>query len=107
MRVLLDENLDHRLRSRFADGVEVTTVAERGWKGMDNGDLLRTAEAEFDVLVTMDRGIEHQQNLRHIDLGIVILVAWSNRLADLEPLMPEVNKALRELLPRQVVTVGG
>lgn len=107
MRVLLDENCDRRLKSRFAAGVEVMTVAERGWRGKENGDLLRAAHAEFDVLVTMDRGLEHQQNLRQIDLGIVILMAPSNRLADVEPLIPEVGKVLRRLRAGEVAKVGG
>lgn len=61
MRVLLDEHLDRKLKWRFESGVEVVTVAERGWQGSKNGELLRLAQAEFDVLVTMDRNIEHQK----------------------------------------------
>ncbi|MDQ2695700.1 MAG: DUF5615 family PIN-like protein, partial [Pseudomonadota bacterium] len=63
MRVLLDENLDRRLKRAFESDFDVVTVTERGWSGKTNGELLRLAEVEFDVLVTMDRGIEHQQNL--------------------------------------------
>ena len=64
MRVLLDENVDRSLRSQFDAGMEVLTVDECGWKGKKNGDLLRAAQVEFDVLVTMDRNLEYQQNLK-------------------------------------------
>jgi hypothetical protein len=42
MRVLLDEHLDHRLRRSFDPSVEVVTVAEQGWKGKKNGELLHS-----------------------------------------------------------------
>lgn len=66
MRVLLDEHLDHRLKPWFDSDLEVATVHERGWGGKKNGELLELAQPEFDVLVTMDRGIEHQQNVTNL-----------------------------------------
>ncbi len=59
MRVLLDENLDRRLKKAFETQIEVLTVIERGWSGKKNGELLCLAEQEFDVFVTMDRNLEH------------------------------------------------
>ena len=44
----------------------VITVQEKGWAGMKNGELLRSAENEFDVWVTADRNIEYQQNLSQV-----------------------------------------
>jgi predicted nuclease of predicted toxin-antitoxin system len=79
MRVLLDEHLDRRLEPLFERRYQVLTVHERGWGGRKNGELLRLAAAEFEVLVTMDGSLEHQQNLRKIGLSIVILHAHSNR----------------------------
>jgi hypothetical protein len=49
MHVLLDENVDRRLKEPFDDDFEVTTVTERGWNGK-NGELFRAAEHEFDAL---------------------------------------------------------
>lgn len=63
MRVLLDEMLDRRLKQWLPEGVEVVTVRERGWDSKKNGELLTLAEKEFDVLLTTDRGIPHQQDL--------------------------------------------
>ena len=62
MRVLLDESVDRRLKRAFDEHHEVSTVPERGWASMKNGELLEAAEKEFDAFVTTDRGIPHQQN---------------------------------------------
>lgn len=106
MRVLLDEHLDRRLRPLFDSAHEVVTVAEAGWSGRADGALLDAAQEEFDVLVTMDRGIVHQQNVRALTLGIVLLRARSNRRADTAPLISQVNAALATLRPGEVVQVG-
>jgi len=105
MRVLLDENLPHGLRTLFEAGVEVVTVGYRGWQGTRNGDLLSKARAEFDAFVTTDRGLPHQQKLSNIEVGIVILEAPSNRIEDFAPLMAKVTAALRTLRKGRVVRV--
>jgi predicted nuclease of predicted toxin-antitoxin system len=99
VRVLLDENLDRRLKGFLDPGVESATVQERGWGSKEDGELLELAQHEFDVLLTTDQGIPHQQNLSRFDLAIVLLEAKSNRLADLSPLMDEVNALLPEASP--------
>ena len=106
MRVLLDENLPHKLRQLFSDGIEVVTVGYRGWKGKENGELLIVAENEFDAFLTMDQGIPHQHDLNKMKMGIVLLEARSNRYEDLEPLMNHVNVVLKTLMNGQVVRVG-
>lgn len=72
-RVLLDENLPHKLRALLSD-FETFTVAHMGWIGTRNGDLLDAAEkAGFDVLITSDQGFPHQQNLGARKLAILFL----------------------------------
>ena len=105
MRVLLDENLPHKLRELFEDNIEVVTVSYRGWQGKENGELLRIAANEFDALITMDQGIPNQQNLSEIKIGVILLEAESNRLEDLVPLIFQVNTVLRTLKNGQVVHV--
>jgi len=97
VRVLLDEMLDRRLKRFLPEGVEAVTVRERGWDSKKNGELLTLAEKEFDVLLTTDRGIPHQQDLSRFDLEVVVLSAKSNRLSDLEPRMEEVGLLIEEL----------
>ncbi len=100
MRVLLDEMLPRKLKRLLPEGVEAVTVRERGWDSKKNGELLALAEKEFDLLLTTDQGIPHQQDLSRFDLEVVVLSAKSNRLSDLEPLMPEVRRRLAEELDR-------
>lgn len=82
MRVLLDEHLNWRLTRDFDRAFQVTTVLWQGWSGKRNGELLRLADAAFDALVTMDKSIEHQQNLSQYSIRIIIISARSNRLSD-------------------------
>lgn len=105
MRVLLDEQLDQRLRTLFGPEFQIETVRYRGWDGLADGELLHRAAAEYDALVTMDRGIPHQQNVVRLSLGIVVLGAISNRRADTAPLVPALCEALRSIRVGQVLYV--
>ena len=71
------------------------------------GALLRAADGFFEVLLTVDQGIEHQQNLTGLRIGVVIMVASSNDIDDLRPLLPLVVEALGQIQPGQVIRVGG
>ena len=97
MRILLDENMDRKLKQAFEAEHDVTTVRDQGWSGKKNGDLLRAAEAEFDVLVTMDTNMQHQQNLSLYNLAVVLISAPSNRRKDILPAMPAVNQILTQV----------
>jgi predicted nuclease of predicted toxin-antitoxin system len=102
MRLLLDENLDWRLRRDLLDH-QVESVPLIEWAGIENGELLRKAiEAGFDVLVTMDTNMVHQQNIGRYAIGVVALRAASNRLADTRPLMPALLALLPDVKPGTV-----
>ena len=60
------------------------------WSTIKNGELLALAAKEFEVLVTVDRNLSFQQNLPAFDIAVIVLRAKSNRLADLQPLVPEL-----------------
>jgi hypothetical protein len=107
VRVLLDEDVDVRLRLEFSSGFEVETVSYRGWKGKKNGELLRLAAEEFDALVTLDRNLPSQQDLTRYALGVVILRPRSQALEHLADLLPDLERALARLAPGQFVEVGG
>ncbi|HEY7395435.1 MAG TPA: DUF5615 family PIN-like protein [Gemmatimonadaceae bacterium] len=105
MRILLDECLPRRLRSALA-GHEVATVQEQGWAGVQNGELLRRAAShDFAAFLTVDRGIQYQQNLGSVGIAVVALHARSNDIVDPLPLMPEVEEVLPTLVPGQFVRV--
>ena len=65
MRILLDECVNPRLKSAFP-GHSVKTLPEMGWRGLTNGELLALAEGQFDVFVTLDKNLEHEQNLSRL-----------------------------------------
>ena len=77
MRLLLDECVPRALK-RELTGHEVSTVQTMGWAGTRNGALLRAAAPDFDVLLTVDQGIEFQHDLSGLAIAVVILVATSN-----------------------------
>ena len=106
MRILLDENVDRRLKGDLTRGHEVVTVAEAGWAGKKNGELLRLAENRFDVLLSTDKGIPYQQNVSRFDLAVVLLRARSNAYEDLAPLMDEVNGKLEQVQPGTVLRIS-
>ncbi|MFQ5742982.1 MAG: DUF5615 family PIN-like protein [Acidobacteriota bacterium] len=107
MRLLLDESLPRQL-ARELSGHEATTVVQRGWAGLGNGELLRRAVAEgFDVLVTGDRNIRHQQSIPALAIGVVVVAARTNRIEDLLPLVPKVLEALAAVRPGELREVGG
>jgi hypothetical protein len=73
MRILLDQNTPAPLRGAFRlDHVE--TAYENGWAELTNGELLSAAElAGFDLLITTDKGIRHQQNLGRRRISLLVL----------------------------------
>jgi len=107
MKILLDECLPGDLKETFAAmGHDCQTVRQAGLGSKKNGELLAIAEGRWDVLLTNDRNIRYQQNMRGRRLSILILRAKSNRMKDLLPLMPACAQALLALQPGTVVDVG-
>ena len=105
MRVLFDECFPRALR-RELPGHDVKTIQEAGWAGVKNGELLRLAAGHFDVLLTVDRNLEYQQNFSGVMLAVVVVDAASNDVAVLRPLMPAVRDALPKALPGAVTHVS-
>jgi hypothetical protein len=105
VRVLLDECVDWRL-SRDIVGHEVKTARQMGWATLKNGELLALAERNFDAFVTVDRNLSFQQNLTSYSIAIIILRAKSNRLAELNPLVPELLRVLTSAQPGRPIFVG-
>ena len=93
MRVLLDECLPRRLK-RELPGHDVRTAPEMGWASKRNGELLQLAQRDFDIFLTVDGNLQHEQNLASFDIAVIVLVARSNRLDDLRPLMNTVRETL-------------
>ena len=97
IQLMLDEDVPVPLRHDFDSAFDVETVEYRGWKSAENGDLLRRAEAEYDVFVTLDKNLPSQQNIGTFDIGVVVLCGNDVRLPALRELMPEANEMIRSV----------
>ena len=105
MNVLLDECVPARL-ARLLTGHSVATVPQRGWAGIKNGDLLKLAEKEFDVFVTVDRKISVEQDLTKFDIAVVLIRSRSNRLEDIRPLVLDLLQKIGKPAPLVLTIVG-
>jgi predicted nuclease of predicted toxin-antitoxin system len=101
VRVLLDANLPRALVRRLS-GHEAESIHARGWSDLDDRALLDACARHFDALVTLDQSLRFQQNLRGRAVAVVLLRARSNRIQDLEPLVPALLAALAASPPRRL-----
>lgn len=107
MKVLIDECAPKALKTFLTKrGHESLTVQEAGWAGKQNGELLTLAEAEFDVLVSVDTNLSYQQNLAGREIGIVVLHCSSNRLEHLRQHFPACALAVERIKPGEIIQVG-
>jgi predicted nuclease of predicted toxin-antitoxin system len=107
MNLLLDECVPRPLKSSSTvEGHTCSTGPEAGLAGKTNGELLVLAQRDFEVFVTLDKGIPYQQNLAGSAIAILIIRAGSSRLADILPHVPACIAALRTIKPGEIVRIG-
>jgi predicted nuclease of predicted toxin-antitoxin system len=103
MKILLDECLPVNFRHSFP-GHDAHSVEWAGLKGKKNGELLRDAElAGYEILITVDQGIPHQQHLTGRKLSIIAIRSRTNQLEDLPPLAADILNALALMNPGQIM----
>jgi len=106
MKLLLDECVPRKFRN-LLPGHDCRTVPEEGMAGKNNGELLSLAEKSgFQVFLTLDHGLEYEQNLERRSIAIILIRAKSNCLADLLPHSPEILRVLRSIQHGELVKVG-
>ncbi len=93
MKLLLDEWATRHLKRDLA-GHQVHTVEDAGFKGLENGDLLKAASGAYEVLITVDQNLPYQQNIAGLNIAILILAAKRNSYVRLKPLIPRALNAL-------------
>lgn len=99
MKLLLDENLPRKLAREFAPH-EVFTVADMGWQGKANGELLASLlDKGFDTLITADKNLQHQQNFDKYPIPVIVLHARLITYPDLQPVLPKVLSLRKANLP--------
>jgi predicted nuclease of predicted toxin-antitoxin system len=107
MKLLLDECVPRTLKSAFlVEGHDCATVPEAGFAGKTNGELLGLAKDNFDVFITLDKGVQFQQNLAGFKISILLIRSKSNRLADILPHIPACLKALGTIKAGEVIQVS-
>lgn len=94
MRLLLDECVDWRLL-RDLDDHDVKSVKQLGWEKAKDSVLLQLAASQFDVFLTVDSNLPHQQNAATFDLAVVVLHGRTTRLPDLRELLPALRDAIK------------
>jgi predicted nuclease of predicted toxin-antitoxin system len=92
MKILIDECTPRLVKKRLPS-YYISTVQEMGWSGVKNGELLKLAEANFDVLITCDQNLRHQQNLKDRKLAFIVLP--SNQVPIVEKLIADIDAALK------------
>jgi predicted nuclease of predicted toxin-antitoxin system len=98
MLVLFDNGTPRTLARFLIDRHMVTEARARGWEELGNGDLLNAAEAAgFEVLVTTDKNLSYQQNLRGRKIAIVVL--GLGRWSLIKPHVAQVVAAVNAATP--------
>ena len=103
-RVLFDEDVPRQLRCDLLE-FTIRTVQEEGWSAVQNGELLRRASGTFDVLLTADKNLQHQQNLARFNIGVVVIAAVDARLPHLRQLLPQLRSAIVDVTPGSLIVV--
>ena len=107
IKVLLDENLPVKLKFRFDEDFEVSTVYDMGWNAKKNGELLDLINnGEFHYFITSDQNIEYQQNITFLKFSLIILIAPDNRYETLVKLISSVKEAIKSPSKLQLIHIG-
>ena len=107
MLLLLDECVPRPLKQDLV-GHDVRHVVDMGWSSRRNGELLRLMLTEhFAALLTVDQNLQFQQNLRASGIGVVVVLAKTNRVKELRPLVPQILEALSRVTAGELIRVGG
>lgn len=89
MRILLDECITKRLKPHLKPH-DVATVHEMGWSGIKNGKLLSLCvEHKFDILLSIDKNLQYQQNLIKHPVDLFIFQAHSADIDELMKFVPD------------------
>ena len=107
MKILLDENIDIRLKRSFPAGFEVYTVKDMGWNGIKNGELFQLlAGNNFDYWIVVDKNIPYQQNTKNIPFSIIVLDVFRNTLKNIEALVPKIVAILNDTVSDKVIVIS-
>jgi hypothetical protein len=94
MKILLDECVTKKFKPSLQD-FDVFTVTEQGWSGIKNGKLMGLCcDNGFDILLTIDKNLMHQQNLEKFNLTVVVLNTFTSKIEELIQFIPALKVSL-------------
>ena len=104
MKILFDQGTPRPLRHSLAARL-VDTASERGRSDLDNGDLLEAAENEgYDLLITTDQNIRHQQDLANMNIAILVLLSTAWPL--IQQKVDDISAAVNEMEPGELKEIA-
>jgi len=98
LRILLDEGVPDIIQKRLAH-LPIFTVTEMGWLGFKNGVLLDSMMGDFQIIITTDKNLRHQQNLQKRQISAIILRA--NDIPSVIEMLPHIEEAINAIVPGQ------
>ncbi len=102
MRVLLDECVHAGLKKALLSH-SIFTVSDMGWNGITNGRLLQLISGQFNLFITVDTKMPHQQNLKGLPFAIFFLAIADNNFSSYPPLLPLLEMNIPSALPGQII----
>ena len=102
MKIIIDECVPSIVKRRLPSH-NIVTVQEMGWAGIKNGELLSLVDTDFDILITSDKNLRHQQNLANYELAVILLP--SNQVPVVEALLTQIDEALNRIAPKEFIEI--
>ncbi|QGZ92607.1 DUF433 domain-containing protein [Microcystis aeruginosa FD4] len=103
----LDVFLDHFPSVSKEQAIASLELAVKiGWSGKKNGELLKLiSQNGFTILLTTDQNLRYEQNLQQAGIAVIVLVAPTNKISDLLPLMPDVRNVLNTIATGEFIEI--
>ena len=106
MKILLDECVTKHIKPYLSD-YEIYTVREMEWSGIKNGKLMQLCvEHSFDILLTIDKDLQYQQNLDRYSVVIVVLNSFTSKVDDLVVLLPLFRVQLQDFQKHRAYVIN-
>lgn len=106
MKILLDECVTKHIKPYLSD-YEIYTIREMEWSGIKNGKLMQLCvEHSFDILLTIDKNLQYQQNLDRYPVVIVVLNSFTSKVDDLVVLLPLFRVQLQDFQKHKAYVIN-
>jgi hypothetical protein len=103
MKIIIDECVPYIVKKGLTQR-QIKTVREMGWSGIQNGELLRLVNGEFDIFITSDKNLRYQQNLENVNLSIILLP--SNQVPVVKGLLSQIDDAISSIKPGNFIEIA-